>query len=69
MSCKIGAWNVRGLSQTSRQDEVISLIREEGLCMCAVVETHLRKKSVKSVGDSLFRNWSWVSNMDDCIFG
>lgn len=66
MSCKIGAWNVWGLSQISRQDEVMSLIREEGLCMCAVVETHLRKKSVKGVGDSLFRNWSWVSNMVDC---
>ena len=66
MSCKIGVWNVRGLSQTTRQDEVISLIREQGLCMCVVVETHLRKKSVKSVGDRLFRNWSWVSNMGDC---
>ena len=63
---KIAAWNVRGLSQTSRQDEVVSLIREQSLCMCAVVETHLRKKSVKVVGDRLFRNWSWASNMADC---
>jgi hypothetical protein len=39
MSYKIGVRNVRGLSQTTRQDEVISLIREEGLCMCVVVET------------------------------
>lgn len=66
MMMKIGAWNVRGLSQTTRQDEVISLIREERLSMCAVLETHLRKKFVKSVGDNTFGNWNWLSNIGDC---
>ena len=66
MSYKIGAWNVRGLSQTTRQDEVVSFIRENGLCMCVVLESHLRKKMVKTVGDSIFRNWSWVSNIENC---
>lgn len=63
---KIGAWNVRGLSQTTRQDEVKLLINEEGLSMCAVVETHLRKKSINCVGDSLFGKWDWVSNIENC---
>ena len=66
MNIKIGAWIVRGMSTTDRQDEVISLIKEEGLGMCAVVETHLRKKFIKTVGDNIFGNWNWVSNMVEC---
>lgn len=66
MIVKIGAWNVCGLSLKNQQDEVITLIREDGLSMCVVVETHLRKKFVKPAGDYTFGNWSWVSNIGDC---
>ena len=66
MLVKIGAWNIRGLSKTKRQDEVKALIREEKFSMCAIVETRLRKIFVKPVGENIFGNWSWVSNIENC---
>ncbi|GJX06167.1 RNA-directed DNA polymerase, eukaryota, reverse transcriptase zinc-binding domain protein [Tanacetum coccineum] len=53
---------VHGLTQTSKQDEVKLLIREERISMCAIVETRLRKKSVNSVCENLNEDWLWVSN-------
>ena len=66
MIVKLGAWNIRGLSKITRQDEMKKFIREEGLSMCVVVETRLRKKFVKQAGDNVFDKWSWVSNIGDC---
>ncbi|GKE62092.1 RNA-directed DNA polymerase, eukaryota, reverse transcriptase zinc-binding domain protein [Tanacetum coccineum] len=53
MIVKIGCWNIRGLLQTSKEDEVKLFIREECLSMCAIVETRLRKKSVNTVCERL----------------
>ncbi|GKD69879.1 RNA-directed DNA polymerase, eukaryota, reverse transcriptase zinc-binding domain protein [Tanacetum coccineum] len=55
-------WNIRGLSQTSKEDEVKLFIREECLSMCAIVETRLRKKSVNTVCERLNAGWAWTSN-------
>ena len=54
MIVKLGSWNIRGLSKTTRQDEMKKFIREECLSMCVVVETRLRKKFVKQAGDNVF---------------
>ena len=66
MLVKIGSWNIRGMSKTTRQDEVKAFVREERLSMCAIVETRLRKKYVKPVGDYVFDNWNWVANIGNC---
>ncbi|GJV02850.1 RNA-directed DNA polymerase, eukaryota, reverse transcriptase zinc-binding domain protein [Tanacetum coccineum] len=55
-------YQLLGLTQTSKQDEVKLLIREERISMCAIVETRLRKKSVNSVCENLNEDWLWVSN-------
>ncbi|GJZ78914.1 RNA-directed DNA polymerase, eukaryota, reverse transcriptase zinc-binding domain protein, partial [Tanacetum coccineum] len=55
-------WNIRGLSQTSKEDEVKLFIREECLSMCAIVETRLRKKSDNTVCERLIAGWAWTSN-------
>ncbi|GJX28461.1 RNA-directed DNA polymerase, eukaryota, reverse transcriptase zinc-binding domain protein [Tanacetum coccineum] len=53
---------VHGLTQTSKQDEVKLLIREEAISMCAIIETRLRKKSVNSVCENVNEDWLWVLN-------
>ena len=65
MTIKIAAWNIRGMSTTSKQDEIKMLINENDLSMCVVVETQLNKKVVTKVCDRIFRRWSWLSNTTD----
>ena len=62
MNIKIASWNIRGMTDTSKQDEVKFLILENKLSMCAVIETSLIKKTVKPVCDKVFGSWNWVSN-------
>ena len=62
MNIKLAAWNIRGLTCTSKHDEVKLLISENSLCMCAIIETRLIKKVVDSVCSNVFGNWEWVSN-------
>ena len=62
MNIKIASWNIRGMTDTSKQDEVKMLISENNLSMCAVIETRLIKKVVKKVCDNVYGNWTWVSN-------
>ncbi|GJT13945.1 RNA-directed DNA polymerase, eukaryota, reverse transcriptase zinc-binding domain protein [Tanacetum coccineum] len=53
------------MTNTSKQDEVKLLIREEKVSMCAIIETQVSKKFVNQVGDNVFGNWNWVSNSVD----
>ena len=69
MSIKVAAWNIRGLTHSTKQDEVKLLISENHLNMCAVIETRLIKKMVKPVCDNVFGNWNWVSNSVDSAKG
>ena len=62
MNIKIVACNVRGLTNTSKQDEVKLLISENNLNMCAITKTRLIKNMVKPVCDNVFGRWSWASN-------
>ena len=65
MTIKIVAWNIRGMSTTSKQDEIKMLINENDLSMCVVVETQFNKKVVTKVCDRIFRRWSLLSNTTD----
>ena len=56
MDCKIAAWNIRGLGKVSKQNEVRKLIRNENLCICAVLETHMKKDRIEKIGDRIFGN-------------
>ena len=69
MNIKIIAWNIRGMTDTSKQDEVKLLISENRLHMCAVIETRLIKKVVNKICDNVFGSWAWISNSADSIKG
>ena len=49
MGIKIASWNIRGMSETSKQDEDRNLIISNGIGMCGIIETRLNKKVVNSV--------------------
>ncbi|GKA12501.1 RNA-directed DNA polymerase, eukaryota, reverse transcriptase zinc-binding domain protein [Tanacetum coccineum] len=63
---KVAAWNIRGLSTKKKQKEVKKLILEENIQVCAVLETRLCYANVNKVGDFVFNEWEWVSNMENC---
>ncbi|PWA53757.1 RNA-directed DNA polymerase, eukaryota, Reverse transcriptase zinc-binding domain protein [Artemisia annua] len=58
-----------GLSTSDKQREIRNFIEEEALSICAVLETHLKKKKLNNVVDSIFDNWDWTSNMQYCDKG
>ena len=65
----IGVWNVRGLNKAVKQKEVMDVIRDNKLGMCAVVESHVKISNLKNVCSKSFGNWDWVSNNKQCDVG
>ncbi|GJR91349.1 RNA-directed DNA polymerase, eukaryota, reverse transcriptase zinc-binding domain protein [Tanacetum coccineum] len=59
---EINVWNIRGMSKAIKQNEVIKLINNKRLNMCAVLETHLKAKNINKICDKVFSQWDWISN-------
>ncbi|GJT19200.1 RNA-directed DNA polymerase, eukaryota, reverse transcriptase zinc-binding domain protein [Tanacetum coccineum] len=62
MDYKIACWNIRSMNKLKKQKEVVKLIKEEGLSVCAIIETHLKPGRINEVSKRCFGNWNWVSN-------
>lgn len=60
---KIASWNIRGINKTSKQKEVRNLIKEEGIEVCAILETRLNAKKESMVAGKIFGTWEWHSNI------
>ncbi|PWA38865.1 hypothetical protein CTI12_AA572810 [Artemisia annua] len=56
-------WNIRGMCNEIKQNEVMKFIENEKVQVCAVIETHLKTKSITKVCDRVFGNWNWISNV------
>ncbi|GKF48838.1 hypothetical protein Tco_0142089, partial [Tanacetum coccineum] len=52
-----------GISNELRQNDAKKFIQEENIQMCAFIETHLKTKSITKVGNRVFGEWSWNSNI------
>ncbi|GJT20176.1 ribonuclease H-like domain-containing protein [Tanacetum coccineum] len=46
-----GVWNVRGINNELKQKDAMHLIRDEKIQLCALIETHLKTKSIDKVGN------------------
>ncbi|KAJ9536655.1 hypothetical protein OSB04_un000128 [Centaurea solstitialis] len=57
----------RGLS--GNLDSVRDLIVANGVSVCAIVESKVCLENLGSICGSVFRNWSWVSNVAFCDAG
>lgn len=44
MIVKAVVWNIRGLTSTSKQQEIVNLIRDGGYSICSLIETHVVKE-------------------------
>ncbi|GKB78030.1 RNA-directed DNA polymerase, eukaryota, reverse transcriptase zinc-binding domain protein, partial [Tanacetum coccineum] len=44
-------------------------MRKNGISLCGIIETQLKKKFVKKVCDDVFGSWSWASNSIDSSKG
>ena len=63
MEFKIATWNIRGMCNEIKQNEVMKFIEKEKVQICVVIETHLKTKSVNKVCDRIFGHWNWISNV------
>ncbi|PWA56013.1 RNA-directed DNA polymerase, eukaryota, Reverse transcriptase zinc-binding domain protein [Artemisia annua] len=59
------SWNIRSLNPKKKQKEVVNLIREENIQICAILETHVKPDKLSKVVQNVFGRWNWVSNISD----
>ncbi|GJZ55587.1 RNA-directed DNA polymerase, eukaryota, reverse transcriptase zinc-binding domain protein [Tanacetum coccineum] len=69
MDFKVGTWNIRGLSSSEKQKDVVNFIREERLHICIVLETQLKSKRIVKVCERIYGRWNWFTNMRYCNKG
>lgn len=69
MGFKAFSWNVRGLCNTTNQDQVIELLREDNYSLCGLLETHVKKNKLAKICRKVLGNWDWASNNASCSGG
>ncbi|GJS41728.1 RNA-directed DNA polymerase, eukaryota, reverse transcriptase zinc-binding domain protein [Tanacetum coccineum] len=52
-------------SYSDKQKEVKKLIQEEGLHLCAILETHVKYKNIKKTCETVFGDWEYITNGED----
>ncbi|GJR99937.1 RNA-directed DNA polymerase, eukaryota, reverse transcriptase zinc-binding domain protein [Tanacetum coccineum] len=55
--------NTKGMCKESKQKELKNFIAEEKIHVCAILETHLKTKSINKARDYVFGIWRWISNV------
>ncbi|GJZ12297.1 RNA-directed DNA polymerase, eukaryota, reverse transcriptase zinc-binding domain protein [Tanacetum coccineum] len=55
------------MSKELRQNDAKKFIHDENVNMCAFIETHMKTKNIKKVGDKVFRDWNWDSNVQQTL--
>ncbi|GKC23098.1 RNA-directed DNA polymerase, eukaryota, reverse transcriptase zinc-binding domain protein, partial [Tanacetum coccineum] len=52
-----------GMSNEIKKNEVVNFIRDGKLQVCALIETHLKQNNINRVGNKVFGQWDWISNI------
>ncbi|KAK9698111.1 hypothetical protein RND81_08G083400 [Saponaria officinalis] len=60
----ISSWNVRGMNDPLKQQEVLDFLKRHKVDCGAIIETHIKAPSVHAVKRRLFQNYSLVTNLD-----
>ena len=58
----IGSWNIRGLNEPYKQDEVRSWVRVNRIFLFGLNETRVRPSSGSRITRSLMRGWKSINN-------
>nr|GEW93836.1 hypothetical protein [Tanacetum cinerariifolium] len=62
---EINDWSEEMKSHSDKQKEVKKLIQEEGLQLCAILETHVKFKNIKKICENVFEEWEYITNGED----
>ncbi|GKA73602.1 hypothetical protein Tco_0779904 [Tanacetum coccineum] len=54
---------------SDKQVEVRKFMKDDRLSMCAIIETRIKSKKLRKIGDGIFKDWDWVNNMRHCDKG
>ncbi|GJU32427.1 RNA-directed DNA polymerase, eukaryota, reverse transcriptase zinc-binding domain protein [Tanacetum coccineum] len=65
----IASWNIRGMNQALKQNEVRQVIHENALFVCAILESHVASSRLDFLCTKVFRSWNWTSNGSFCSKG
>nr|GEX02576.1 hypothetical protein [Tanacetum cinerariifolium] len=66
-TAKVMADNVfDGMNTSDKQNEVMNLIISEGIKVCSILETRLKRKKLQKTCDRIIQGWDRVSNMKQC---
>ncbi|GJT80538.1 hypothetical protein Tco_1054880 [Tanacetum coccineum] len=61
----VASWNIRGMNFSPKQSEVRHVIFENGLSVCAILESHVKDSKLVKLCSSVFKHWDWTSNVVD----
>ncbi|GJZ35731.1 RNA-directed DNA polymerase, eukaryota, reverse transcriptase zinc-binding domain protein [Tanacetum coccineum] len=64
-SMGMNGWTEEMKSYFDKHKQVKKLIQEEGLQLCAILETHVKYKNTKKTCEIVFGNWEYITNGED----
>nr|GEX46816.1 hypothetical protein [Tanacetum cinerariifolium] len=65
----ISSWNIRSLNHTPKQSEVRTVVKENNLSVCAILESHVVILALTNVCSKVFQYQEWSSNDSLCTKG
>ena len=65
----ISCWNIRGLNDSFKQEEIKKLIRGQQLDLMSIIETKVRLVNKNRIMENLFRNWDTLDNYSSHPYG
>jgi len=58
----IASWNVRGLNNPNKQEDVKLFLNKSKIGLVGLMETKVRKENEMEVSQRLFGGWQWHTN-------
>ncbi|KAF6157633.1 hypothetical protein GIB67_037206, partial [Kingdonia uniflora] len=58
----IGCWNIRGINDNCKKEEVSSWIKRNNLFMFGISEHKILDENIKTIADSICRGWAFTFN-------
>ena len=58
----IASWNVRGLNNPNKQEDVKLFLNKSKIGLVGLMETKVRKQNEMKVAQRLFGGWQWHTN-------
>ena len=57
------AWNVRGLNNPNKQEDIRIFLQKQEVGLVALLETKVKRENIEEVAKRLFGGWEWETNV------